>query len=284
MNDYEARQEAKRARLERAAERAKAESAASFARARSYTEGIPFGQPILVGHHSEKRHRGALKRQDGAMRKACELSDKAAEYASRAASVGTGGISSDDPDAVQKLREKLADMTATRDRMKAANAAYRKRDDAALAALGHPTSAQYDEALKTVWSGDRKPHASYELTNLGARIRDTEKRIEELSSRDTLAEEIIEQHGENFVSIDEAGNRVGVKFARRLSKIDYKSVRSHGFVWSPTRSAFVRKFSSGAAHWARVLAGTLPSDAPPALPTPTPLYDHDEAEISDDRE
>ena len=46
--------------------------------------GIPFGQPILVGHHSEKRHRKTIERADNAMRKSVEEAEKAKEYASRA--------------------------------------------------------------------------------------------------------------------------------------------------------------------------------------------------------
>jgi len=47
--------------------------------------GIPFGQPILVGHHSEGKHRRTIERADRAMGKACEESKKAERYESRAA-------------------------------------------------------------------------------------------------------------------------------------------------------------------------------------------------------
>lgn len=46
--------------------------------------GIPFGQPILVGHHSESRHRTALKRQDTRIRKSIEEGEKAAYWQQRA--------------------------------------------------------------------------------------------------------------------------------------------------------------------------------------------------------
>jgi hypothetical protein len=48
------------------------------------TEGIVFGQPILVGHHSEKHHRAAVDKSWNAMGKCVELSKKADEYESRA--------------------------------------------------------------------------------------------------------------------------------------------------------------------------------------------------------
>lgn len=57
----------RRERLERRAERRREwaesrdrKSAAAFESARKLTDGIPLGQPILVGHHSEKPEREIL--------------------------------------------------------------------------------------------------------------------------------------------------------------------------------------------------------------------------------
>ena len=47
--------------------------------------GIPFGQPIIVGHHSERKHRRVLEKADNAMRKSIEESKKADQYENRAA-------------------------------------------------------------------------------------------------------------------------------------------------------------------------------------------------------
>ena len=107
MNSYEQKQARRKQRLAAAAENAEQESAAAFQRSNSYTAGIPLGQPILVGHHSEQRHRNALKKSDNAMRKAVESSKHAEELRGRAAAVGSGGISSDDPDAIEKLSAQL---------------------------------------------------------------------------------------------------------------------------------------------------------------------------------
>ena len=51
-------------------------------------EGADFlalGEPIKVGHHSEKRHRALIERNHNRMSKAVEFSKKAEEYESRAA-------------------------------------------------------------------------------------------------------------------------------------------------------------------------------------------------------
>lgn len=69
--------------------------------------GVMAGTPIIVGHHSEGRHRNALKKMQSRSRKVVGLlqdADKLEQRAARAES--DGAISSDDPDAVLKLKEK----------------------------------------------------------------------------------------------------------------------------------------------------------------------------------
>lgn len=56
----------------------------AFQRSEDAVAGIPFGQPILVGHHSESHHRAALKRSDAAMRKCVQESDKARSHEGKA--------------------------------------------------------------------------------------------------------------------------------------------------------------------------------------------------------
>lgn len=78
------RAEARVERMENRASKAEQQSTAAYQRAKQIGDFIPFGQPILVGHHSEKRHRRDIERIDNSMRKSCELSDKAEYYNDRA--------------------------------------------------------------------------------------------------------------------------------------------------------------------------------------------------------
>lgn len=71
-------------RMEDRAERAEKEARQRFNAAHAATAMIPMGQPILIGHHSEGRHRAALRRSDNNMRAGCEALDKAKHYDSRA--------------------------------------------------------------------------------------------------------------------------------------------------------------------------------------------------------
>ncbi len=71
-------------RMENRAEKAEKESTAAYQRAKQIGDFIPFGQPILVGHHSEKRHRRDLEKIDNSMRKSVEASEKAEYYENKA--------------------------------------------------------------------------------------------------------------------------------------------------------------------------------------------------------
>jgi hypothetical protein len=108
MNDFESERAAKAARFRQLAEKhARIATGRHFA-ARERLELIPLGQPILLGHHSEKRHRRDLNRIDEHFAKAKEHHDKA-EYVRRRATAAESNviIFSDDPDATEKLVDKI---------------------------------------------------------------------------------------------------------------------------------------------------------------------------------
>jgi hypothetical protein len=79
------RAEARAERMEDRAERAESESRQLYNRAHTMAEAIPFGQPILVGHHSERRDRNYRERIHNTFSRAFETSDKAKHYEGRAA-------------------------------------------------------------------------------------------------------------------------------------------------------------------------------------------------------
>lgn len=70
--DRAQRSENRTARLEGRAATLKASGEAGWKAAREYADLIPFGQPILVGHHSEGRHRRLLAKIDNMDRKAID--------------------------------------------------------------------------------------------------------------------------------------------------------------------------------------------------------------------
>ena len=253
MQDYEERQERKRERLENAAEKAANESAARIGAARRMTDHIPFGQPILVGHHSEKRHRRDLDRINSNMSKGFEAHKRAEELSRRADAIGTGGVSSDDPAAVAKLEAELAKLEAMHARMKTANVLVRKKDRAGLIASGF-TEKQADGLLTPDFCG-RLGFPSYAITNNGANIRRVKERIESL--RALAVRPVMETiEGEGWTITEDADeNRVLISFDEKPSAEMRAKLRSAGFVWSPTRSAHVRKRSNGAIYAAKYALG-----------------------------
>ena len=106
MNNYEEKKQAKIDRYEELAEKNRAAGEALLENTREERNQIPFGQPILVGHHSEKRHRNHLNRMNNRDDKGFELLKKAEHYERKAKSAqDSNSISGDDPEAVLKLKE-----------------------------------------------------------------------------------------------------------------------------------------------------------------------------------
>jgi hypothetical protein len=195
MATYRERREARAEQLREWADRREAKQPAlnQAARADEATTGIPFGQPILAGHHSEGRHRAAIARMDRAMNAAVENSRKAESMAGRADEIeaqAAAAIYSDDTDAVDRLREKLERLEAERDRIKTYNASCRK---AAKTGGTGDTSLLLEEERRDlaataracpymIGKGGSMP--AYKLTNLGGVITSTRKRLAELEKPD----------------------------------------------------------------------------------------------------
>ena len=102
---------------------------ADFERSRAAVEGIEPGQPILVGHHSERKHRRAIERSHDAMRRAMDSNEMATRHGFAASALERElerSIYHDDPDAAQQLESRIAEREITRDRIKSANQGLRK--------------------------------------------------------------------------------------------------------------------------------------------------------------
>lgn len=277
MNSFEHKQALRRARLEAAADRAEERSLAAYKKADLSEEatGIPLGQPVIVGHHSEARHRALLKRADGNMRKSIEESKRAEELRAKAASVGTGGISSDDPEAIDKLKAKLTDLEQSQANMKAANRVIRKwartgvtpesegeafnKYAAELTEIAdHFTPVAARELLKPQW-GDAGPigFAPFELTNLNAKIKATQKRIARLErARDATTKHHVFQGICDVIENVDA-NRLQFIFDGKPSADVRGIMKSHGFRWAPSQGAWQRKLTGNARYSARLALKAL---------------------------
>jgi Domain of unknown function (DUF3560) len=256
LNAWESHQEERRQRYLDRAEMLDRASAAAYRAARTMADVIPFGQPILVGHHSEQRDRNYRAKIHRKFGQAFELQKSAAYYRGKAASVGHAGISSDDPAAIEKLRWKVASLEAQQARMVAVNKVVRKwvkKDHeagvAALLELGiaEPIARKLFEPDCFGGYG----FASYELTNNGANIRRIKERIEHLErmSKKETAEHVMGNTGVRIVENVEA-NRLQVFFPGKPAEEVRKELKGSGFRWAPSEGAWQRHLSSSAKYWA----------------------------------
>jgi hypothetical protein len=195
MATYRERREARAEQLREWAghREAKQDALWDAARTDEATTGIPFGQPILAGHHSERRHRAAIARMDRAMSAAVENERKAESMAGRADEIeaqAAAAIYSDDTDAVDRLREKLERLEAERDRIKTYNASCRKA--AKTGGTGDTSLLLEEERRDLAATAQACPYMigkggsmpAYKLTNLGGVITSTRKRLAELEKPD----------------------------------------------------------------------------------------------------
>jgi len=119
-HNFQQRKQNRIAHAETKAAKNEEASNALYARSTEMAIVIPMGQPILVGHHSEKRDRNYWDKIWNTMGKSVEAGKKAEYYAQKAETIkNNDAIFSHDPDALAKLEEKLTGLKANQEFMKA---------------------------------------------------------------------------------------------------------------------------------------------------------------------
>lgn len=135
-------------------------------------------------------------------------------------STGTGGISSDDPNALDKLKLKLASLENQQEHMKATN----KRE--------------------------RGQYKAWELSNNNANIRRIRERIVELERR---AENPLQgwkfDGGEVVANADD--NRLQILFEGKPDEALRRELKHRGFRWAPSVGAWQRQLTNNAIYAAR---------------------------------
>lgn len=228
------RQEARAERFREYAENAAKRATAAFNASNDVVANIPLGQPILVGHHSEKAHRRALERSNSAMMRSVHESEKAAYYARKADTVeNNDNIYIGDDDAIERLKKKIAELTAVQEQMKATNKIIRAKnmtDVEKVEALVHiGFSAPY--AQRYVANGTQFP--AYALTNNNAKINAAKK---QLAKAEALANKEDREYTINDVTIEEcySENRVRIYFPGKPYDEMRENLKRNGFRWAPS--------------------------------------------------
>jgi hypothetical protein len=175
------------------ADNAAARSESAYQRAHQMADAIPFGQPILTGHHSEGRHRRDLARIHSLQGKSIDEGKKADHYAHRADNAAT----------LQASRESIP-VTLRRIGKLEADERRIMRDIA-----GEPAPNNWRERY---YAPDRKPATGETLARLESSLADV---------RDQIA------HWRGIVAQAEADG-VKVWSAADFAKGDYVQMRGSG--------------------------------------------------------
>ena len=253
LGDYQERQEAKRDRLEERAAKAEAISNERSNTASTLGKMLPFGQPILVGHHSEAKHRKHAESINTNMRKSVEAQDKADYLSRRADSVGSAGIASDDPEAVEKLKKKLEGLIKSHELMKAVNKIVRSShmtEEDKIEYLVNTHGQTEERAKKLLLPCEffgKFGFDTYALQNSNANIRTTKKRLEHLEALHNEAP--LQGNGEAMGTaweLYEEEGRIKFSFDGIPAEEVRKKLKSNGFKWSRYSKAWVRKLTPNA--------------------------------------
>lgn len=235
IRDYKEKQERKIKYYEEKADKLKKESKETYERSHNMISGIPPGQPILVGHHSEKRHRKLLDKSWNTLGKSIEISKKAEYYENKAqATRNNTTISSDDPEAIKKLKEKLQKRKEYQEHMKKINKSHR-------AYLKDPSSLQKQDLTekekkaiieyKPRYSYEKSPYQTWQLSNNNANIKRIEKRIEQLEKQRNQKTTTI-KYGEVEIIDNVEDNRIQVFFPSIPEEEIRTKLKRNGFRWS----------------------------------------------------
>jgi hypothetical protein len=260
MNNYEAKRQAKIDRYNELSEKAAGRSEALFAEARSMSSVIPFGQPILIGHHSEKRDRNYRGRISNKYEQSFKESNRAKYYAEKAAAAENNrSISSDDPEAVTKLKEKISTAEASQEAMKAANRIIKSKPkneltDAKLEKLTKIRGIS-ESAARKLFEKDfcgRIGFPAYSLQNNNANIRRMKERLVSLEQAAQAEHKETEYEGFTVIENPEE-NRIQIDFDSRQAYMDMCkdkgiNLRSHGFKYSKYNGVWQRHLNNAGRY------------------------------------
>ena len=155
---------------------------------------------------------------------------------------------------MKQLKKQLQKLQATLDTGKAMNAYYRKNNTMkGFPDLSDEDAAKMDHSISNAYSFAQKPMPDYELTSLRGKIKRVQARLDELEKRQ--GEQA--QQGWTFdggeVVINTELNRLQVVFADRPDDDTRTQLKSNGFRWAPSQSAWQRQLTDNALYVAKRL-------------------------------
>lgn len=300
-SDYQEKKEGKIERFQELAIKNGQRADQLLTQAHQMAEVIPFGQPILVGHHSERRDRNYRDKIHNKFGQAFKTQEKAEYYERRAESAASNNaISSDDPDRLEKLKDKLARLEKSQEIIKAVNKIIRSKkipadkrpdhyrtlglSDQVIELLTRPAelNGRNEESTRTIpLPGgpeyfDSSGFRSFCLTNNNGNIRRIRQRIEYLE-REAKEQTTEYEIGPIRIVDSVEENRVMITFPFIPDEYTRGMLKGDGFRWSPTNRAWQAYRSAAWKIPAIIRRLTVmpayfnPAEVPRAIPSDPPL-------------
>jgi hypothetical protein len=218
--------------------------------------GIPLGQPILVGHHSERRHRNQLKRMENRVRKGFEAAEKAEKLRqSAAATESNQSIDIQNPQAKSLIDEKIEKLEMQRDHAKVCNKLLRKSKTVEeLASLIKNEIPETKNALKLATNlmtpdfAGRVGVPAYHLAGLGAEIR----RLKQRRQTADVVQSGFGPYAVGDITVEFIDGQIQVAFGFKPSEEIRTKLKTSPLAmkWSSYSKRWVRKHTaSTAARW-----------------------------------
>ena len=211
-----------------------------------------------AGGFDMRKHNKQMAREDSLWKEYDEI----ASILTKIKTIGTGPVDLTDPDAREILTDQLRKEEQLLETCKAANAFYRKNktiagcpgiSDSLAAHLSDSTYFPGGSPLQV----NGKPFPDYELASVRSKIKRLQARLEELDKLQAAAQnpaDSISFDGGEIVQNAEL-NRLQIIFDDIPDLALRQSLKSHGFRWSPSNSAWQRQLTANALHDAKKLLG-----------------------------
>lgn len=164
-------------------------------------------------------------------------------------------IRATDDNALEALKERLAQQQATHEEMKKQNEYFRKNCTmVGYADMKEETAKKMDAEIERSYSWEKQPHPTWELQNSNQEMRRTKQRIKQLEQEQSRGETTYDTKGLAFEVVEnKAEKRLQIIFSDapdgRVDDKTYQSLRHKGFVFSRTNQAFQRQINDN-SRWA----------------------------------
>lgn len=256
LNDYEQKKQNRINRYREKADKARAQSDALSRQSHDMIHAIPMGQPIINAADARYREKAGNK-----MRQAIAADEKAAYYEAKAgAAENNTAISSDDPEAIEKLTEKLEGLQTAQTMMKNVNAYYRKYGTChGCNGVSDELAEKLDQDVKNGPLRINVPFAPYALSNNNQEIHRVQDRIKKLTEAKELGYTGWEFDG-GRVEANDGKNRLHVFFDAIPDEDIRKEMKTWGFRWARSEGAWQRQLTDNAIYAASRIKAIQPTD------------------------